>query len=126
MKSRYKLIFALVVAVIFTAWTLPSQAQPCLARQLMTPEEWNQHQVTMRSLAPAERQAYRAKHHQEMKRRAAAMGIMLPDQPPPMGMGRAMGPRAWGPGPGWSRYGGGGRPGWGRGPVGPRYPGWGW
>ncbi len=120
MHACHKTALALVAAFCLLAWSLPSQAQPCFARQLMSPNEWRQHQATLWSLPPAQREVYRAQHHEQMKRRAAAQGVVLPHQPPPMGlgMGRRMVPRAWIPGygPGWSPYGAWGRPGWARGP----------
>lgn len=128
MRARHKTAFAAIAAACFLSWSVPSQAQPCLARQLMTPQEWAHHQGAMQNLPPAEREAYRAKHHEEMQRRAAARGLTLPVQPPPMGMGRAMGPGAWGPGYGsggpWHR--GWDQPRWGRGPHVRWHRGWGW
>ncbi len=123
MPTRHKIILAAVTALCFFAWVMPSAAQPCLARQLMTPNEWRQHQAAMHRLPPAAREVYRATQHEEMRRRAAALGLGVPGYPPPMGMGagRAMRPGIWGLGygPRWYPYGGWARPGWGRGPRGP-------
>jgi hypothetical protein len=124
MGFRRRISLVAVAAVCVLAWAVPAEAQPCFARQLMTPDEWRQHQATMWSLPPAEREAYRTKHHEEMKKRAAAKGLTWPAPPPAMGMGRAMGSAPWGPG--WRRYGGWFPPGWGRGPGGPWRRGWGW
>ena len=130
MTIHHKTALAAIAAVFLGAWMVPSGAQPCPARQLMTPQEWAQHQAIMRNLPPAQREAYRAQHHEQMKQRAAAKGLILPQQLPPMGMGigRVMGPGAWGPGyqPGVPWHRGWGRPAWGRGPGGPWRRGWGW
>ena len=123
MRFFYKTLLAAAAAGCFLTWTVPLAAAPCFARQFMTPYEFQRHQATMWRLPPAARQAYRARHHQEMARRAAGAGWMLPQQPPPFGMGRAHGPRVWGPvyappyRPGWYPYRGWGRPGWGRVPA---------
>lgn len=134
MITRIKTTLPLAVGACLLMLAMPSGAQPYYGSQLMTPEEWSRHQATMRHLPPGEREAYRAQHHQEMKKRAEAMGLTLPDQPPPSGRGRgrAMVPGTWGPGyaprglgywgPG---YGGWGRPDGRRGQGGPWPRGWG-
>lgn len=70
--------------------------------QLMTPDEWAEHRTAMRSLPPAERVAYRDQHHEQMKQRAEAQGLTLPDEPvfaggPGRGYGRGYGFRGAGP-----------------------------
>jgi hypothetical protein len=118
----------------FLVLAMSSGAQPYYGSQLMTLEEWAKHWTTLRRLPPAEQEAYRAQHHQEIKKRAEAMGLPLPDQPPSAGMGRgrAMVPGAWGPGYGprgsgyWEPgYSGWGRPCGRRGRGGPWHRGWG-
>ncbi len=98
--------------------------------QLITPEERAAHRNTMRSLPPAEREAYRAKRHEEMKKRAEEAGMSLPDKPPARGMGQGRGygggldrSHRWGRGAyGPRRFGYGSR----HGDFGPRGPGYGW
>jgi hypothetical protein len=66
--------------------------------QVMSPGERAEHRAMMRSLPPSEREAYRAKHHEEMKERAESMGLPWPEQPPAdRGYGRR-GPVYGGPG----------------------------
>jgi hypothetical protein len=73
--------------------------------QLMSPAERAEHRATMMNLSPSERQAYRAGHHEEMQKRAEAMGLTLPDQPPAYGRGVGRGGpgygSGYGPGPGY-------------------------
>ena len=130
-----RLFLSTIAAVAAIGGSLVLLAAPADAQQpyyygsqLMTPEEWARHRATLESLPPAEREAYRAQHHEQMRQRAEAMGLTLPSQPPPVG--RGMGPgmgRGMGPGYGWSSPGpwgpgyglGAGRPGWGPGMGGP-------
>jgi len=63
-------------------------------------------------LPPSEREAYRAEHHEAMKKRAESMGLSLPDHPSNYGPGFDRG------GPGYG-YGSGGPGYWG-----PGYAGW--
>lgn len=72
---------------------LPAQLQHNDS-QSMSPEARSRHQQTMHSLSPAERETYRARHHEEMKRRAESMGVYPRNQP--LGSGRSLSP--WGPG----------------------------
>lgn len=56
--------------------------------QLMTEQERIEHQKKLRSMkTEQEREAYRAQHHEEMKRRAREQGVEMPDQVPPKGQG---------------------------------------
>lgn len=134
MVTLVKSALYLVAGACLLGLAMPSGAQPYSGSQLMTSEEWARHQTTLRSLSPGEQEAYRAQHHQEMKRRAEAMGLTLPDQPPPSGMGGEAGrsfqasrvldgPR--GPGYWEPRYGGWGRPDGRRGRGRPWHRGWG-
>jgi len=63
-------------------------------------------------LPPSEREAYRAEHHEAMKKRAESMGLSLPDHLSNYGPGFGRG------GPGYG-YGSGGPGYWG-----PGYAGW--
>ena len=50
--------------------------------QLMTDAERTEYQTKMRSLkTKAEKEAFRAEHHELMKTRAAEKGVTLPDAP---------------------------------------------
>lgn len=51
-------------------------------RTLMSDEERQARRQAMRQMGPDERQAYREKHYQEMRERAAAEGIEMPETPP--------------------------------------------
>lgn len=88
--------------------TLPSAfaTQPTMAqgtadvRQLMTDKEQTEFRARMwAAKTDEERNRIRTEHHEEMKKRALAKGMSLPDAPPPMhdGMGLGapghMGPR---------------------------------
>ncbi len=106
--------------------------------QMMTPAERYQHQKTLRGLSPEAREAYRAQHHQQMQKRAEAMGGPLADEPPESraAAGRSVhspaqlrkgppgfagGPGMWPPPPpSWARGWGSGYPCGGYG----GYPGW--
>jgi 1,2-phenylacetyl-CoA epoxidase catalytic subunit len=79
-----------------------------VGRQLMTQEEWREHQQKMKSMSQSEREKYREEWHQKMTERAREKGITLPDTPRP---GRGAGPgNGRGPGgPGSGRGPGGGR-----------------
>ena len=88
-------------------------AQPVYGWQLMEPEEWAAHRTNMLNLPPEERAAYRARHHAEMRQRAAALGLTLPEQPRFAGAGARRGGKGYGRG-----YGNGG-PGRGYGNGGP-------
>jgi len=52
-----------------------------LAPQLMTEEEWKEHQQKMRSMTPQEREKYRQEVHQKMVERAREKGITMPSGP---------------------------------------------
>jgi hypothetical protein len=126
MRNLRKLTLTSVAGGLLLLLANPSGAQPYYGSQLMTPEERAQHRATMQRLSPGARQAYRAQHHEEMKQRAEAMGLSLPDQPPPPGRSFGRGRGAWGPGYGWSGpgYGGPGYGSWARPGPGPHGRGW--
>jgi hypothetical protein len=54
-----------------------------MGRQLMTQEEWQEHQKKMRSMTPEERSRYREETHKQMMERAKEKGITIPDTPGP-------------------------------------------
>lgn len=87
------LITALVVMALSLA--LPASAQTTYGSQLMTPHERAEHRAIMRSLPPAQREAYRAELHERMKQRAEEMGLSLPETASPRGRGMRGG-RGWG------------------------------
>lgn len=118
--------------------------------EMMPSTERYQHRKTLRSMSPEAREAYRAQHHEQMQKRAEAMGRPFPDEPPetragagrwihspaqlrkgPPGFAGMPGmwpPPSWAPGWGggypYSGYGGYGYPGWmGPGYMGPSYMG---
>jgi hypothetical protein len=97
-------------------------AETYYGSQLMSPTERAEHGATMRSLSPNEREAYRAEHHEAMKKRAESQGLTLPDQPPTYGQGYGRGGPGYGYGRGVPGYGyGRGGPGYGYGCGGPGY-----
>lgn len=76
----------------------PSKEQPALqqstGRQLMTPEEQNEHRNKMRNAASAdERKAIRKEHHEKMKAKAREKNVAIPENPPspPLHRGRQNG-----------------------------------
>ncbi len=73
--------------------------------QLMTPAEMAEHRAKMHTLPPIEREAYRARHHEQMKQRVQAQGLTLPDQPPFAMYGPRFGRMGYGPGYGGRRHG---------------------
>jgi hypothetical protein len=54
-----------------------------LGPQLMTEEEWKEHQQKMRSMTSEDREKYRQEMHQKMLERAKEKGISLPAAPRP-------------------------------------------
>jgi len=101
-------------------------AQTYYGSQLMAPQERAEHRAMMRSLPPSEREAYRAQHHEAMKKHAESMGLSLPDQPPTYGRGFGRRGPGYGYGRGGPGYWGPGCGGWrGCGGYGPGYGDWG-
>ena len=115
MLNGKKMTMVLGAAVLALASIGAAFGQTYYGSQLMSPEERAEHRAKMRSLPPSEREAYRAEHHEEMKKRAESMGLSLPDEPPAYGGG--FGRRGPGYGYGYGRRG----PGYGYGRGGPRY-----
>jgi hypothetical protein len=76
--------------------------------QLMTAEERTQHRAKLRAAKTwQEREQIRNEHHEQMKLRAKAKGVTLPDEPPAAGKGGGMGPGGAGMGAGMGPGGGG-------------------
>lgn len=80
-------------------------AAPMYGSQLMTDKERTEHRARVwAAQSEEERNRIRTEHHEEMKKRAKAQGLTLPDAPPDMparagmGAGAASMPGAGGPG----------------------------
>ena len=87
MRNLNKIALAFIAATCSLLLTTPSGAQPhYYGSQLMTPQQWARHRATIWSLPPGAREAYRAQHHAEMKKRATARSLSLPHRPPSAGM----------------------------------------
>ena len=93
--STAKLVAALTLSAVVMAYTVGVQAQdttssltPIYGSQLMSDPERSAYQTKMRSLKTDQaREAFRLEHHEEMKIRAAARGVTLPNEPPAKGLG---------------------------------------
>jgi hypothetical protein len=64
-----------------------------MGRQLMTEDEWKEHQEKMRGMTPEERTRYREETHKRMMERAKEKGITIPETPGPRGP-KGPGPRS--------------------------------
>jgi hypothetical protein len=64
-----------------------------MGRQLMTEEEWKEHQAKMRGMTAEERTRYREEWHKKMMERAKEKGISIPATPGPGGP-KGPGPRS--------------------------------
>ena len=118
--SKYTVILG--AAVLALAGVETAHAETYYGSQMMSPAERAEHRATMWNLSPSEREAYRAEHHEAMKKRAESMGFSLPDQPPTYGQGLGRGGPGYGYGRGGPGYGYGcGGAGYGYGCGGPRY-----
>lgn len=103
-KERRRFVFGLAAAVSLMAGKGFAQGPPArkgpgprwdqeaeqsfrmgrgMGRQLMTQEEWQEHQKKMRSMTPEERSRYREETHKQMMERAKEKGITIPDTPGP-------------------------------------------
>ncbi len=112
MIKRALLLFALATTLSLpTGFALagnsePAQVKPQASKQeqvygsqLMTQQERTEYRARMSAAKTAdERAQIRKEHHEQMKDRANARGVMLPDEPP--ASGRGMGPGGGGMGPG--------------------------
>lgn len=96
---------ALAIAAVLGIGAGQAAAQNVYGWQLMNPQEQAAHRANMRTLPYAEREAYRFRHHEQMKQRAAASGLAVPDRPLVAGTGRRNGTGAYGPGYGRGRGG---------------------
>jgi hypothetical protein len=77
------------------------QQEQIYGSQLMTQQERNEFRAKMRAAKTAEeRERIRKEHHERMKERARARGLMLPDEPPDRGSGMRSGKAGTGPGGG--------------------------
>jgi hypothetical protein len=101
--KRPLIVSALTAALSLSAGLAfaADQQQQIYGSQLMTQQERNEYQAKMRAAKTAEeREQIRKEHHEQMKERAQAHGITLPDEPPARGggmgpgggMGSGMGP----------------------------------
>jgi len=92
MLQRLFLISALTVLTVSIAHvTLAADQGQVYGSQLMTPQERTEYRARLRAAETAQaRERIRREHHEQMKERAKAQGITLPDEPPPRGGG--MGP----------------------------------
>ena len=109
--KRLLMVSTLTVAMsLFTGFALAAdkeQAQKqeqIYGSQLMTQQERDEHRTKIRAAKTAEeREQIRKEHHEQMKERAKARGVTLPDEPPARGgMGAGMG-SGGGMGPGGGR-----------------------
>ncbi len=62
--------------------TGPAAADTVYGSQLMNPAERLEHRETLRRLSPEHRKIYRARHHEEMEKRARAFGYAMTPGPP--------------------------------------------
>jgi hypothetical protein len=96
MRARLSGMAALGLAVVvLTAGSMSdaySQQPPIYGSQLMTEQERAEYRSRMRTAtSEQEREQIRLQHHAQMQKRAAELGIELPDAPPMTGMGRGTG-----------------------------------
>ena len=106
----------LIVSVLFIALSLPpglaftaDPPEQIYGSQLMTQQERIEYRAKLRAAKTVEeRERIRKEHHERMKERAEAHGMVLPDEPPARGSGMKSG------GGGMGSGGGGMGPGSGR------------
>jgi len=85
------------------------KSEPIYGSQLMTPQERAEYRAKMSAAKTVEEQEQiRKEHHEQMKERAKARGVTLPDEPPARGGGMGPGGGGMGPGGGGMGPGGGG------------------
>ena len=93
--STAKVVAALTLSAAVMAYTVGVQAQdtsssltPIYGSQLMSDPERSAYQTKMRSLKTDQaREAFRLEHHEEMKIRATARGVTLPNELLAKGLG---------------------------------------
>lgn len=113
MCTRAMSLSGLIAALLLSGSAIAAAPAPetIFGSQLMTEQERTVYRARMWAAESEEaRAAIRAEHHEQMRARAQAQGLSLPDVPPAAGagMGRGMGPaagpgRGMGPGPGMGR-----------------------
>lgn len=117
MRTRAMSLSGLIAALLLSGSAIAAAPAPetIFGSQLMTEQERTVYRARMWAAESEEaRAAIRAEHHEQMRARAQAQGLSLPDAPPAAGagMGRGMGPasgpaagpgRGMGPGPGMGR-----------------------
>lgn len=85
------------------------EPEPIYGSQLMTQQERTEYRAKMSAAKTVEEQEQiRKEHHEQMKERAQAHGVTLPDEPPARGGGMGPGGGGMGPGGGGMGPGGGG------------------
>ena len=90
------------------------KSEPIYGSQLMTQQERAEYRAKMSAAETVgEQEQIRKEHHEQMKERAQARGVTLPDEPPARGGG--MGPGGGGMGPGGGGMGMGQNQGMGKG-----------
>lgn len=62
--------------------TGPAGAEMIYGSELMSPAERLEHRETLRSLSQEDRKTYRAHHHEQMEKRAMALGRPMTPEPP--------------------------------------------
>ena len=101
MKKQTLLVSALIVALslpLSLAFAADQQEQ-IYGSQLMTQQERNEYRDKLRAAKTVEeREKIRKEHHENMKERAKAHGMVLPDEPPARGSGMRSGSGAMGSG----------------------------
>ena len=127
MMKRPLMVSALATALSLpTGFALAADPQPAPAKaqtpepepiygsQLMTQQERTEYRAKMSAAKTVgEQEQIRNEHHEQMKERAQARGVTLPDEPPARGGG--MGPGGGGMGPGGGGMGMGQNQGMGKG-----------
>ena len=122
MMKRPLMVSALATALSLpTGFTLAADPEPAQVKaqtpkpeqiygsQLMTQQERTEYHAKMSAAKTAEEQEQiRKEHHEQMKERAKARGVTLPDEPPARGGGMGPGGGGMGPGGGGMGPGGGG------------------
>ena len=91
LTATVALSFALATMAPMAA--LAAQDDPQIyGSEMMTEQERLEHRTRMQNAETnEERERIRAEHHEQMQERAAAMGKVLPDEPPAQGMGQGGG-----------------------------------
>lgn len=113
MKKQTPLVIVVVAATLLSAASTAfaqSGNTPAMpyGNNMMNQQEWQQHRETMWGFrTQAERDAYRAQIHQQMRNRALERGIEMPLNPPAWGL-KGMDPQGMNRGQGSGGQGSGG------------------